>query len=108
MTDFLSEGQYQSELYKLRNRRAAIGIAEVDEIDTALKFAHVELGVASCNIHHAHLAASHVEDTDLSIAVKHKRHLFVGGIGIEANHRCLVLIDTDHVLANHSNIVDFP
>ena len=73
------------ELHELRYCHRAIGIADIDEVDTIDKFVDIKLGVASCDIHLAHFAAHHVEDADLSIAFQHERHLFAGGVGIEVD-----------------------
>ena len=73
------------ELHELRYCRRAVGIEDVDEVDTVFKLAHVELSFASSGIHLAHLAARHVEDTDLGIAFQHERNLLASGIRIEAD-----------------------
>ena len=73
------------ELHKLRDSRSAVSKAEVDEVDAVDEFVDIKLGLAGLAFRLAHLAARHVEDADLCIALESERHLLAGRIGIEAN-----------------------
>ena len=96
------------ELHELRDGRAAVGKADVDEVDAVDQLADVELDLAGLALHGADHAARHIVDADFGSFIEHEGHLFAGGIGIEADSRGFVFVGRSNELGRHLHIVDFP